>query len=152
MKLSTRKPISKWDEAIGEKIRQAREDAHMTQGQLAEHAHVSQGNISDFERGMLQVNALDLFLIAHELDKPAAYFVPHPFYGPTQEGELPIKAQELFHFIYKIPDEERRDEVLDLLIEQTRRLADVIIDTDLDAKRAEIEAGLPDRQKARGKK
>ena len=152
MKLSTRKPISKWDEAIGEKIRQAREEADMTQGQLAEHAHVSQGNISDFERGMLQVNALDLFLIAHELNKPASYFVPHPFYGPSQEGELSIKEQELIHFVRKIGGEDRENKVIDLLIEQARRLADVIIDADIDADRAEIEAGLPDRQKARGKK
>jgi transcriptional regulator with XRE-family HTH domain len=152
MRLSTRKPISKWDLAIGEKIREAREARHMSQGQLAEQVHVSQGNISDFEHGVLQVNALDLFIIANALGKPAAYFVPHPFYGPTQEGELSRKAQELFHFIYQIPDEARRDKVLDLLIEHARGLAEVIAEADIAANLAEIEAGLTEKQKARAKK
>ena len=152
MRLSTRQPISKWDLFIGERIREAREARHMSQGQLAQQVHVSQGNISDFEHGVLQVNALDLFVIAHVLGKPAAFFVPHPFYGPTQEGELSPKAQELFHFIYQIPDEARREKVLDLLTEHARQLAEVIAEADIAADRAEIEAGLTEKQKARLKK
>ena len=58
----------------------------------------------------------------------------------------------MFHFIYQIPDEARREKVLDLLTAHARQLSDVIAEADIAADRAAIEEGLTEKQKARLKK
>lgn len=143
---------SKWDIAIGEKIKQAREEAHLTQAQLANFIHKSQGNVSDFERGKLQINALDLFVIANAVDKPITFFVPHPPYGPTKEGDLTSKEQEFFHFIREIGDEQQANQILNMAITQAKQLLDYIIARDVQAYKEAVLADARGKPKSKPRK
>lgn len=140
MGLFKRSEVDKWDAWIGEKIREAREEANLTQAELGKMVYKSQGNISDYEAGRHRITAIDLMLIAHAVGKPADFFVPHPFYAPKNYADLSLKEQELIHYIQTIGGEDRENKVIELLLEQAKRLANLIIDTDVDAMKAEREA------------
>jgi transcriptional regulator with XRE-family HTH domain len=76
-------------EFIRERIRQAREEARLTQRQMAKLLAVSQSAISDIERGRVQISAKDLARFAKILGKPIAYFYPSDSETDTkQEAEL----------------------------------------------------------------
>jgi transcriptional regulator with XRE-family HTH domain len=139
MGLFKKTEINKWDKTIGERIKLARDAAKLTQAQLGEMVYKSQGNISDYESGRHSISALDLFLVAHALGKPPDFFVPHPYYAPKNYADLSLKEQELIHFIQTIGDEQREGKIIDLLIEQAKRLAEVIIDSDVKSYRQEVE-------------
>jgi transcriptional regulator with XRE-family HTH domain len=131
--------LDKWDARIGEKIKESREEAKLTQAQLGSLIYKSQGNISDYEAGRHSISALDLFLLAHAVDKPPDFFVPHPYYAPKNYADLTLKEQELIHFIRTIGGDERQANIVDLLIEQAKRLTTLIIDTDAEASRKEVD-------------
>ncbi len=59
---------------LGERIRKARRDANMTQGELSERLGVSQGVVSNVETGVSTIDAPDLPLWAEILNKPIMYF------------------------------------------------------------------------------
>lgn len=59
---------------LGERIRKARRDVNMTQGELSERLGVSQGVVSNVETGVSTIDAPDLPLWAEILNKPIMYF------------------------------------------------------------------------------
>lgn len=153
MEFFKKSEINKWDKKIGEKIKQAREEAGLTQAQLGKMVYKSQGNISDYEAGRHSIAAMDLMLVAHAVGKPADFFVPHPYYAPKNYADLSLKEQELIHFIQTIGDEPRETKVIDLLIEQAKRLADMIIDSDVKVHMQEVEEEMrAEGKKLKGKK
>lgn len=69
---------NKYTIAMGELIRKAREDAAMSQKELAERIYRRQATLSDLENGKSEVGTVTLVLLAAALDKPITYFFP-PF-------------------------------------------------------------------------
>ncbi len=59
---------------LGERVRKARRDANMTQGELSERLGVSQGVVSNVETGVSTIDAPDLPHWAEVLSKPIMYF------------------------------------------------------------------------------
>ncbi|MBI1281392.1 MAG: helix-turn-helix domain-containing protein [Anaerolineaceae bacterium] len=74
---------------LGERIRKARRDANMTQGELSERLGISQGVISNVETGVSTIDAPDLPLWAEILNKPIMYFFVEEDADP-QERALAI--------------------------------------------------------------
>lgn len=134
--------VDKWDKLIGQRINMARQEADLTQAQLAEMVYKSQGNISDYEAGRHRISAIDLMMIAHAVEQPPEFFVPHPFYASRKKSDLTPKQRRLIHFIQKIGDEERIDKVTDMLIAQAIRLSDLMIDSDVEVLREQAQKEL----------
>lgn len=122
MRLFKKSEASKWDKGIGNRIREAREQKGWTQTQLAKAVYKSQGNISDYERGRLAINAVDLMLIALHLEKPITFFFPKKVTGVTQ-GDLTDKEKELIHYTQDIPDE-----MFELLLHQAKKYREIVFD------------------------
>lgn len=59
---------------LGERVRRARQEAQMTQGELAEILGVSQGVISNVETGVSTIDAPELPRWAIALKKPVVFF------------------------------------------------------------------------------
>lgn len=59
---------------LGERIRRARHDANLKQGDLASRLGVSQGVISNVETGVSTIDVPDLPRWAEALNKPIMYF------------------------------------------------------------------------------
>jgi transcriptional regulator with XRE-family HTH domain len=132
MRLFKKNEVTKWDMFIGEKIRKAREDKGWTQKQLADAIYKSQGNISDYERGKLQVNAVDLMGIAHVLEKPITFFSPPGVCG-IPLNELTDREKELVHYAAELPDE-----LFELLLDQAKRFAEIATKADIAAHLEEV--------------
>lgn len=143
MNIFSRNQVTKYDAEIGRKIKEAREERKMTQAELARAIYKSQGNISDYERGRLSINAVDLMLIAHALEKPIRYFFP--VYVPT-EGDLADYEAEVVHFLRKL-DEERARKVSAILVDQAKHFAEIMLDADQRAYTQEIAEHLAKRKK-----
>lgn len=60
---------------LGERIRRARLDADLTQGQLAERLGISQNSVSNVETGVSTIDAPDLPVWADALHKPVMFFL-----------------------------------------------------------------------------
>jgi transcriptional regulator with XRE-family HTH domain len=95
---------SKWDAWIGKKIREAREQKHWTQSQLAEKLNKSQTNISDYERGRLEIGVIELGYIALALEKPITFFIPPKFNGATP-NDLTDRQKEIIHYLNQASEE-----------------------------------------------
>ncbi|MBC6962743.1 helix-turn-helix transcriptional regulator [Anaerolineae bacterium CFX9] len=59
---------------LAERIRRARREAEITQGELASRLGISQGVVSNVETGVSTINAPDLPQWAAALGKPVMYF------------------------------------------------------------------------------
>jgi len=80
---------------IGRRIRIAREEAGLTQGELGNHLGVSHAAISDLERGILKkIDVFDLEKIARILGKPMAYFLGRETGQEMMAAELRRLANE----------------------------------------------------------
>ncbi len=126
-----KKEGSKWDAWIGEKIRQARKEKGWTQSQLAEAVDKSQNNISDYERGRLEISAVDLMFIALALEKPITYFVPDRVRGASPD-DLTDKEKELIHYASEIPDE-----LFELLLDQAKKYREITYNKIAERRREE---------------
>ncbi len=90
-------------EYVREHIRRYREEAGLSQAELAEVLGKSNSNISDIERGRLEISAAELGLIAEALHKPIVYFFPHRTAGKPAEGELSGLEAELIENLRRVP-------------------------------------------------
>lgn len=85
-------------------IRQFREEAGMSQAELGEKIGKSNSNISDIERGRLEVSAADLATIADALNKPITYFYPFRARGVAAEDhELTGAEVRMISALRRIP-------------------------------------------------
>ena len=62
--------------AMGELIRQAREEARFSQRELADKIYRLQAAFSDMENGKIEPNASTLTFLSYHLNKPISYFFP----------------------------------------------------------------------------
>ena len=121
---------SKLNHLIGGRIKAAREERQMTQEEVGEKIQMSRVNISNLERGEVDIAADVLTYLSYVVEKPITYFYPADSRGATL-ASLSDKEAELYLFIRKIGDEDRENKVIDLLIEQAYKMAEVIIDSDV---------------------
>lgn len=92
----------KYSRYIRERVRLAREEAGLSQEDLARALEKNRVAISDLERGRVGVDASDLFIIAHTLKKPISYFYPPA--GEPRAGELPPIIQEIVLEVADLPE------------------------------------------------
>lgn len=105
--------------AMGQLIRQAREERGMSQEDLAARIYRSRPAVSEMETGKMEPDASTLVYLSNALDKPILYFFP-PFARGT-EGETPSpEAQELLRVFDRLDAHLQR-----AAIRQVRALADV---------------------------
>jgi transcriptional regulator with XRE-family HTH domain len=138
-----KKEGSKWDAWIGEKIRQARKEKDWTQSQLAEAVDKSQNNISDYERGRLEISAVDLMFIALALEKPITYFVPPRVRGASPD-DLTDKEKELIHYASEMPDE-----LFELLLDQAKKYREITYNKIAERRREERQQEKAEETKQR---
>jgi transcriptional regulator with XRE-family HTH domain len=93
--------------AIGEKIRDASQEAGLTQAELAERVHRRQAAISQIENGKMLLDAETLVYLAGVLDKPIRYFFPDALL-PRFEGELRNWEREYLENIRALPPSDRQ--------------------------------------------
>lgn len=72
-------------EKIGKKLQEAREEAQMSQGELAKKIGCSQASLSNYELGKRRLYLADLQRISEILGKPIIYFIE------DTEGEIPVQ-------------------------------------------------------------
>ena len=63
--------------AMGELIRNARQDARLTQKELAEGAYIPQSTLSKMENGKIEPSASELVYLSSVLKKPITFFFPN---------------------------------------------------------------------------
>jgi transcriptional regulator with XRE-family HTH domain len=84
---------------LGEQIKKAREEAKMSQKDLAELIYKRQATVSDIENGKGEVDTSTLALLAHVLNKPFGYFYPWYLYKEIKQEDLtPLENELLIHF------------------------------------------------------
>ena len=94
--------------ATGEKTREARQEADLTQAELAERVHRGQAAISQIENGKMLLDVETLVYLAGVLDKPICYFFSDRL-SPPLEGELPNWQRQYLESIRKrVPMDRRR--------------------------------------------
>lgn len=139
-------PDNKYNLFIRERIREAREELHMTQEELAQKIYKSRVQISDLERGRTQVSASELVVISLALHKPIMYF--YPFKTPT-EKELREEEQELIHHFRGI----RNGAMEKYAIKTVRELADASHEAHIqEIAREQDEEMLTDDEETKPKK
>jgi transcriptional regulator with XRE-family HTH domain len=84
---------NKFTRAVGELIKQAREETSLTQIQLGEMVFRSQTAISDIETGKSEINWGMLLLLSSALKKPIAFFCPR--WIEIREGPESLTANEM---------------------------------------------------------
>jgi transcriptional regulator with XRE-family HTH domain len=99
MLIETEKPPNKHTIAMGELIRKAREEAGLSQEQLAKDIYRRRLAVSEMENGKVEISAWTLPLLAAALNKPITYFFPSYILNQiTPEKLSPIEQEILIHF------------------------------------------------------
>jgi transcriptional regulator with XRE-family HTH domain len=87
---------------MGKLVRQAREQASMSQAELARRIYRRQASLSNIENGKMNIDASTLLYLAGALLKPITYFFPKSLLGhlepepeTPEEKELLIQAKRL---------------------------------------------------------
>lgn len=87
-------------EELGRRIKEAREDAGLTQSQLADLLGLKHPqSVSRYERGQTEVPAKRLRRIAEATGKPMVFFVDEPDASAADAPQLPAEALELLELI-----------------------------------------------------
>lgn len=88
---------------LGRRIKQAREQAGLTQEKLAERIGVSRTAISRFELGEIEPSVRNLAALAKELGVTSDYLLGLPLPAPIPGGELtPGEAEALWEFVRRV--------------------------------------------------
>ena len=139
--LGDKEPIpNKFTTGLGKLARTAREEAGLSQAELAKLVYRRRSTISDLENGKTKVGITTLSLISVALDKPITYFLPSNIRAKLKPDDLDIEELELIMQFRKIADEQLRH----LAIRQVKLLADTDIENYKEALREEV-AKLPPR-------
>ena len=96
---------NKFTIAMGELIKEARNQAGLSQKELAELIYRKQTTVSDIENGKIEVNSGVLALVAAALDKPLTYFFPSFVYRELEKEQFSPLEHELILEFRKIWDE-----------------------------------------------
>jgi len=112
---------NKFSIALGEKIRQARNEAKISQAELAEISYLKQSSISRIEFGLRAISSEDILFLSYALNKPISYFFPKELlFERSKEEELQPLEKELLMHIRRLGDDDLRR-----LIAQARALVDL---------------------------
>lgn len=88
--------------AMGELIRQAREEAGLSQRELAEKIYRRQAALSDIENGKMEPNASTITLLSFHLNKPISYFFPEKYKYENVLEELSDLELEILLYTKKL--------------------------------------------------
>jgi transcriptional regulator with XRE-family HTH domain len=104
--------------ALGDKLRQAREEAGLSQRTLADRIEISQNAICLYEQGKRRIPIDTVYDIARELDQPVSFFLECEDAVVISKGttlyEIALKAQaspedaKLVHRIFRFLSSQRR--------------------------------------------
>ena len=107
--------------SMGELIRNAREEAGLSQVELSRMIYRRQATLSDIENGKVEVSTGTLALLAAALDKPLTYFFPRFLYPRLKPENLSPQEEELIIFFRQLSN----DEVKNIAIKQIKTLIDL---------------------------
>jgi transcriptional regulator with XRE-family HTH domain len=91
---------------MGKVIREAREEAGISQEKLAERIYKRRATLSDIENGKVEVDAGTLALLGYYLKKPLSYFYPEYLRNELEAENLPPLSYELLLHFEQIHGEE----------------------------------------------
>ena len=111
---------NKFTIGMGKLIRSAREEAGLSQRDLATLIYRRQAALSDMENGKMEPDATTLLLLSYCLNKPIGYFYPDPFKPDKVLENLPDEIKELIIQAKRLDPED-----LKRLIAQTKVIADL---------------------------
>lgn len=111
---------NKFTLAMGELIKQAREEMGWTQEQLAQVVYRRRPSISEMESGKMIPDSITLFLMAVNLHKPFAYFIPEFYRRQLPQEKLSLEEQELIAQFRRLGDNKQQRAV----INQVRAMAE----------------------------
>ncbi len=98
--------MREFDRRLGERIRQARMEAGLSQEELAERVGSSQDAISNYERGTRKISLDVLVAIAKSVNKPMNFFLE------VHDAVVTVRGSRIYEVIHDI--EEHPNEI-DLL-------------------------------------
>lgn len=114
--ISPRDPLpSPFTEALGQRIREAREERGFSQKRLADRIERRQAAISDMENGRMQPDATTLVVLAEVLEKPITFFFPPPWGPRVARGDLSYDEQALLLEFRRLQSDEHRQIAVALL-------------------------------------
>jgi transcriptional regulator with XRE-family HTH domain len=95
---------------MGELIRKAREEARLTQEELAKKTYRNKLAVHQMESGKVEINAWTLIYLSGALKKPISYFYPkeHLEYDPKETELTDLEKELIIHFRYFESDGMRR--------------------------------------------
>ncbi len=96
---------NKFTAAMGELIRKAREEAGLSQEELARYIYRRRATVTDLENGKHEPDASTLALLAAALEKPIQYFYPRHMWTEIKPDTLSPKEKELLIHFRKAWDE-----------------------------------------------
>ncbi len=117
---------NKFTKAVGQLIRNARNEANMSQAELAKLIYRRQAAVSDMENGKMEPTASTLLLMSYALNKPVGYFFPRE-QGMVEvyEEDLTAIEQELIFHSRRIVNFADEAELMKV-IAQVKVLADFV--------------------------
>jgi len=145
---------NKFTRFMGERVRTAREEANMSQEELARIAYLRRATLSDIENGKSEADTTAFVLIAYYLKKPLAYFLPEFLYDEMKREELkPLEQEVLLHFEQIYGDELKKFAIRIVKAFGDFDPQDLIVElAPLIAARMEREKEIRDLQEKRRKK
>lgn len=102
----------KWTVAMGELIKKAREEAGLTQEQLAEKIYRKRLAVNELEHGRVEISVWVLPLLARALKKPITYFFPNIAKSGLEREGYSDQEKELILLFREIWEEHLRDLVI----------------------------------------
>jgi len=111
---------NKFTIAIGKQIRVARDEAKLSQADLAKYAYCRRSTISDIETGKTNIDAVTLSLVAHVLEKPISSFYPENVFGNIEISEITSAEKEILNQTRRLSIEDQKK-----IIAQIKALADL---------------------------
>ncbi|QPC82064.1 helix-turn-helix transcriptional regulator [Phototrophicus methaneseepsis] len=110
-------PLSR---GIGNAIRQAREEAGLSQTELANAVYKRRASISEIENGKMYPDIETLTYISRKLNKPLLYFIPEKYRQHVYAEESTPEDSELLMLFRKLPVAQKR-----VAIAQIKALVDM---------------------------
>jgi transcriptional regulator with XRE-family HTH domain len=105
---------------MGKLIRQAREEAGISQAELAHMIYRRQASLSNMENGLMEADVSTLIYLAGALRKPLAYFIPQRIRHDLEPEALSPQLQDLLLQAQRLNADE-----LTGITAQVRALADI---------------------------
>lgn len=95
---------------IGKRIQKARDEAGLSQEELASRLGLTQAALSNYELGKRRLHLANLKSMAKALNKPISYFIEEPGDAPDprEEERLDETISEMISLLGEMPDDERK--------------------------------------------